>query len=89
MGIVEVAPEFMQDVHLCAAHGVFVERVVADGHYHGEDGECAGGGGGGVVWVGWGKGEGGVAEVDARGDVCDPGGEGVVDGEVGGWDAEL
>lgn len=89
MGVVKIAPELMQDVHLCAAHGVFVERVVADGHDHGEDGECAGGGRGGLVRVAVWQGEGGVAEVDARGDVCDPGGEGVVDGEVGGWDAEL
>lgn len=89
MGVVKVVAELVQDVHLCAADGVFVEGVVADGHDHGEDCEGAVCGGGGLVRVGGGQGEGGVAEVDAGGDVCDPGGEGVVDGEVGGWDAEL
>lgn len=89
MGVVKVVPELVQDVHLCAADGVFVEGVVADGHNHGEDCEGAVCCRGRLVWVRGGKGEGGVAEVDAGGDVGDPGGEGVVDGEVGGWDAEL
>lgn len=90
MGVVKVLAKLVQDVDLCAADRVFVKGVVADGHDHGEDGECAlRRGRGWLVWVGGGQGEGGEAEVDARGDVCDPGGEGVVDGEVGGWDAEL
>lgn len=88
VGVVEVLGELVQDMDLSAANSVLVEGVVADGHDHGVDEE-------GVrvagrpVRVRLGQGEGGVAKVDARGDVGDPGGDGVVNREVGGGDAEL
>lgn len=86
-GVVEVGGELVQDVDLGTADGVLVEGVVADGHDHGEDVE--GGVGAGTVRVRLRQSKGGVAEVDARGDGGDPRRVGVVDGEVGGGDAEL
>lgn len=89
VGVVEVGGKGVQDMDLGAPDRVLVEGIVADGHDHGEEGKFGGGEVGGPVGMVGGQGEGGVAKVDARGGVGDPGSEGGVDGEVCGGDAKL
>lgn len=85
MSLVEVFREIVEYVDFGAADGIFVEGVVANRHYHGEDcealvgggGRGGGGCGGGLSWAvfvgGWEE-EGCVAKVDSRGGFGDPGG---------------
>lgn len=70
MGVVKVGAELVQDMHLGAAHGVLVKRVISNRHDHREDEERVGGAS--AVGVVGGQGERGVAKVHAGGDVGDP-----------------
>ena len=81
MTAIEIRIELVHDVHFNAAHGVLVEWIPADAHYHGVDGGFVVGSGAG--------GQAGPAVVDAGLEVFVSADGEAGDGDVGCWDAEL